>query len=644
MATTIVSGNDTAGLTLTAASSVTVTSTGTVAGSVLDRFNGNSFYDAIFANSSAPLYLSNAGSIIAPSNKTALGTFANAVDMHAGGTIVNQQGGLIEGMAHGYAIFDNSSTTSVVAIQNAGTISSSNHAIAIEDSGTVNLTNSSTGIILGASDALFLQLDQSETVLNAGKITGTGLAAYLSTANNFYMTNASTGTVSGATGGLVIDGMSSQSTSALVNAGSVGGGSGVGVNIDIGASSVLLNKAGGTISGGSQGVYIFANDANAVDSVSNAGVITGTVGLMFQKYGYVLTEIVTNAGTITGTGGTAVSGGNGGLHLNVVAGAVFNGDVIASASLSTYTSSGYIYNPNKLNALELNSSASAGTIIGIGTSFQNFTTIEIDAGATWSVAGDVQGLASGETIIGFSSLDTLELTGFAATSEHFANNALTLSNGSTSEIITLVEPGASSADFTLATSGGNSFITTDIACFYPGTRIATPDGARAVEELAAGEMVLTQNGPAPLRWVAQSKISLRFADKLRAMPVRIRAGALGDGLPALDLLVSPDHALFIQDVLVQAGALVGLAGIERAEEVPQVFTYYHLELETHGLLLAEGVWAETFLDEAGWGAFANQEDRPAREAPMQELPYPRVKSARQLPAGLRAMLQRRAAA
>lgn len=99
MATTIVSGNDTAGLTLTAASSVTVTSTGTVAGSVLDRFNGNSFYDAIFANSSAPLYLSNAGSIIAPSNKTALGTFANAVDMHAGGTIVNQQGGLIEGMA-----------------------------------------------------------------------------------------------------------------------------------------------------------------------------------------------------------------------------------------------------------------------------------------------------------------------------------------------------------------------------------------------------------------------------------------------------------------------------------------------------------------------------------------------------------------
>ena len=61
------------------------------------------------------------------------------------------------------------------------------------------------------------------------------------------------------------------------------------------------------------------------------------------------------------------------------------------------------------------------------------------------------------------------------------------------------------------------------------------------------------------------------------------------------------------------------------------------------MLLAEGVWAETFLDEAGWGAFANREDRPAREAPMQELPYPRVKSVRQLPAGLRAMLQRRAA-
>lgn len=80
------------------------------------------------------------------------------------------------------------------------------------------------------------------------------------------------------------------------------------------------------------------------------------------------------------------------------------------------------------------------------------------------------------------------------------------------------------------------------------------------------------------------------------MPTRIATGALGDNLPHRDLLVSPDHALRIEDVLIHAGALVNGVTITRERNVPQVFVYRHIELANHALVLADGVKAKTFID------------------------------------------------
>jgi hypothetical protein len=183
-------------------------------------------------------------------------------------------------------------------------------------------------------------------------------------------------------------------------------------------------------------------------------------------------------------------------------------------------------------------------------------------------------------------------------------------------------------------------------CFLPGTLVRTPEGAAPIETLKAGDLVLTADGrAAPVRWMGRQTVSTRFADPLRVMPIRIAAGALGENLPERDLYVSPDHALLIDGVLVQAGALVNGRSITRRTDMLEVFTYWHLELADHALILAEGVQAETFVDNVDRLAFDNWEEHLEAMGmlpPVPEMSLPRVKSARQLPVATRRRLAARA--
>jgi len=186
-------------------------------------------------------------------------------------------------------------------------------------------------------------------------------------------------------------------------------------------------------------------------------------------------------------------------------------------------------------------------------------------------------------------------------------------------------------------------------CFLAGTLIATPAGERPVETLAAGDLVLTADGrAAPVYWVGRQTVATLFADPLRTLPVRITAGALGGGLPTRDLFVSPDHALFLDDVLVQAGALVNGTTITRVDAMPERFTYFHVELEDHALILAEGVPAETFVDNVTRRRFDNFAEYEALfgdvSASIAEIVAPRIKSTRQLPRALRDRIAGRSAA
>ncbi|HEX7389998.1 MAG TPA: Hint domain-containing protein, partial [Acidiphilium sp.] len=188
-----------------------------------------------------------------------------------------------------------------------------------------------------------------------------------------------------------------------------------------------------------------------------------------------------------------------------------------------------------------------------------------------------------------------------------STHILNVSIGSATHIQTL------SGDYTgeyfhlASDSHGGTDITVDgTPCYCRGTLILTDRGEVPVENLEIGDNLITASGESrPLKWIGRRSYSGRFASHNRdVLPVTIKAGALDGALPKRDLSVSPLHAMFIDDVLIPAFLLVNGTSIVQAERVETV-EYFHLELETHDVIIAEGALSESFVDDDSRGMFHN---------------------------------------
>ena len=249
------------------------------------------------------------------------------------------------------------------------------------------------------------------------------------------------------------------------------------------------------------------------------------------------------------------------------------------------------------------------------------------------------------TVTGFNNTDTIILNPVTSTSPVSVavkgNKLEVIQNG---QIVSAIDHFTLAPGATLGVEMLDGHYVVE-GCFYAGTRLATEHGDIAVEDITAGTLLKTASGEAkPVRWLGRSVVSTRFADPLRVLPIRIKSGALGGGLPLRDLLVSPCHAMFVGGVLIHAGALVNGVTILREPNVPEIFTYYHVELAGHELLIAEGAAAESFIDNVDRMNFINWAEHEAlgELPPIEEMPYPRAKSHRQVPAAVRRMLAVRA--
>jgi hypothetical protein len=109
----------------------------------------------------------------------------------------------------------------------------------------------------------------------------------------------------------------------------------------------------------------------------------------------------------------------------------------------------------------------------------------------------------------------------------------------------------------------------------------------------------------PVRWIGTRRLDLAHHPRPEfAAPILIRRGAMGDGCPVRDLLVSPAHCLFVEGKLLPAKLLVNDMTIVQRRDLKAV-TYFHVELDRHAVLLAEGLPAESYLDTGNRAFFAN---------------------------------------
>ncbi|MDU8927233.1 Hint domain-containing protein [Alisedimentitalea sp. MJ-SS2] len=136
-----------------------------------------------------------------------------------------------------------------------------------------------------------------------------------------------------------------------------------------------------------------------------------------------------------------------------------------------------------------------------------------------------------------------------------------------------------------------------IICFTAGTRVATANGLRDVQDLEPVDLVMTRDhGLQPVRWVGSRTVPA----KGKLAPIRFQAGSVGN---ERDLLVSPQHRMLIRsaeanllfgetEVLATAKHLVNGGSV--AKMVGGDVTYVHILFDQHEIIYAEGAPSESF--------------------------------------------------
>jgi len=599
------------------------------------------------------------------------GVAATQITNNASGTITGQNGYAIRLENKTGTAADNDTITNFGTITGNGGVPSGTvlRQDGAADPGTVGTLDGRTYTAADAGSSRFIRGDGSaiqtgegsDTLSNYGVITGnSGRAINLEGGNdtlNLYTGSSVVGRIDGGAGtdtlNLRLDDRTGADVALGASSGATTGSLGDVANVEVLAvqsgtwtvQDAQTYASGITVSRGA-GLSVGANGSLAGD-VANAGTLT------FAHTGNLATM-----GAISGSG-SVVQAWTGTLALS---------------GANTYSGGTTIQS----GTLNLGAATSAGT--------GAITFASLSDTATARLGLDVAAQPTGKgaftnTLTNFGSGNELALAGLTdpSVSYNSANSTITVTGtrtggGQVSENFILSAPRATS--FTAAADGqGNTIVcaatatnpttppnpapptspappanptnaaqpTNSAPCYVTGTRIRVLRERTIVdalvEDLRVGDLALTTSGkPCPIRWIG-SRSYPGFTAPQHDRPVRIKAGALTEGVPARDLLVSPDHALWLDGLFVAAGHLVNGTSITRGETIRDL-TYWHVELDRHDLLLAENTPAESFLPAPGVRRQFDSQD--ANDAPASPVPYaPRTELGSAL-AGLRRRLIQRA--
>jgi hypothetical protein len=494
--------------------------------------------------------------------QTAAGATPGSIDMTAGGS----------------SIFVLGSETLDNATLNFGSIGG--NALSNDDSsgGTLTLGNLFTIDQSGGDDTLSNTF-ANDTIANAGSIDVTG--GELTVSGGSFTNNANIAI----SGGGSVD----LSRTALTNS----------QLISIGTGSELVLGTG----------------------FVNTGTVTVASGATLDLTGSVTLEELA-LGTITNTGGTVLIDANGTLTIDTTytidqsggPEAIVNdgridvtgGDVTVTDG--SFTNSGTIAVSGGYVDLDTTTLTSSGAIlIGNGSTFEIAPATA--ANVTYSDPATLildNPTAYTGTLSGLTAGDMLQLDGLDIASAGILGTTLTVSLSGGGALTYQTGPGLSGTTFSVSQgSDGSPRDLLTALCFLAGTLIATPAGETRVEALSVGDMVCTASGAVrPIAWIGTGAVLATPGRRDAATPVVVSRGALGRHVPYHDLRVTKGHSFYVDGVLIPVEFLVNHRTIywdDRAQEV----ALYHIELETHDVLLANGAPAESYRDDGNRWLFRN---------------------------------------
>jgi autotransporter-associated beta strand protein len=462
--------------------------------------------------------------------------------------------------------------------ETGATISANGTLVVLANGAASNdmVSDSGTEIVAGGSTAsTAISAFGTQIVQNGGDATSTSVASdgLQSVQDGGIATDTSlSGTYQYGDYAQLELGSGGQSRDATVNSGgaeTVGAGGLATGTIDDGGYLVVQGQASGAV----------ISDYGTL-TVSDGGLATDT---MLAADGYA---VIASGGTMSATDVGGFS-----LGLEVLSGGVAIDTQVSNVGSITIEG-------GQTSGTTLSAGASSTLVFGSedGTTIGNGATDIIEGGSFTDAVLQTGG--------------TIDLADFAAADEINATlasgDALTISANGTQ--ITLQLAGDYSGEYFHASSdgtGGTDIIVNDIACYCAGTRIRTRTGDVAVEHLKPGDLVLTSTGfMRPITWIGHRSLACdRQPIPEAAWPIRVTAHAFGENLPARDLWLSPAHAVLVEDVLIPILRLVN--GVTIAQQRLPSVTYFHVELASHDIILAENLPAESYLDTGNRAAFEN---------------------------------------
>lgn len=510
-------------------------------------------------------------------------------DGHGGTDITEIAPGSIT--VYGQVVIGSAAYPSPLVVGNGGTIA------AVAPSGTAGTTAvvsypGSAGLTVNAGGAI------TGGTGNSGAVAGNGVS--LGTGANVTVNDG--GTITGGYGGTNVRGgvgvditTTSQGLSEFTNDGKISGGAGNAAggggvyfssNPPQGNASNFTNS--GNVYGGSgfagPHIQFFADGGYGVSLaggvlLKNSGLVKGGDGGVYGGAGLILTQGASAVDQATGSiiGGRGVQG-LGGVGVELVGNAIVSvyglvsGGTGQGGTTGDAVSFNYVAGGNNLEELRIHPGSTLnGDIAGFG---QPGSYVDV---VGWFKSGDSAVFTSGTYTLDTSD-GNLTFTGLTV-GDRFA--------------------------FYEGPLGGTQ-VTEVAACYRKGTRIAAERGEVAIESLRIGENVLTQSGALrPIRWIGRRTYAKDAAmGNPELLPVLFRRGSLGADIPRRDLWVSPEHAMWIDGMLIPAHALVNGESILQDDRVQEV-SYIHIEFDTHDVVLAEGALSESYVDDESREHFDN---------------------------------------